>query len=118
MDLNQLKTELIQKIISCEDENVLREIEQILDENPSEVKEKGERYITQKDNLVPDSHYQKLEEDLDYYKAYKRSLEEGLNIDGNQEEELMKRYQDYLEGKGKTYSWDEVKKNIREKHGF
>lgn len=105
MDLNQLKIELIQKIISCEDENILRTIKQILDENPSEVKEEGEKY-----SIKPSA-------ELDREFPYEQ--EDGfLNINEEQEEELLRRYQDHLEGGGRSLSWEEVRKNIHERHGF
>lgn len=131
MDLNQMKIELLQRIISCEDENMLREIKQILDENSSEVREEGDKYSVEVGNVIPDGYYQSLEADYEKYKRgelstsswdeVKKKLQdetEGLNISPGQEEELAERYERYLRDGGKTYSWEEIRKNIHEKHGL
>ena len=88
MDLNQLKIELIQKINSCGDENLLRKIEQLLDEYSSEVNEEGEKYSVEVGNLVPDWYYQTLESD----------------------------YEKYKKGELATSSWNEVKRKLQGKN--
>ncbi|WP_424492897.1 addiction module protein [Salinimicrobium sp. GXAS 041] len=105
MDLNQLKVELIQNIISCENEIILREIEQILDENPSGVREDGEKYFFKENS----GSVNRISNDEEF---------QSFSISEEQEEELMRRYRNHLEGRGKSIPWDEVKKNIREEHGF
>jgi hypothetical protein len=104
MDLNQLKIELIQKINSCGDENLLRKIEQLLDEYSSEVNEEGEKYFSEVKNSAPNLHFQ---EKLD-----------SLSISAEQEEVLAERYERYLQDGGKSFSWEEVREFIREENGF
>lgn len=88
MEPNDLKIELIQKIIACADVEVLRAVEATLNEDFFEVNDEGESYFTEaKENLVPDWYYDTLKED---YEKYKR-------------------------GELKTSSWEEVKEKLRKK---
>lgn len=91
MDKNKLKIELLQKIISCDDGEVLRKLENILDSPASEVAEAGEGYSTENyTDPVPDWFYEKLQKDSEKYES----------------------------GELKTKSWEQVKEEIRRKHGF
>lgn len=95
MEKDKLKLSLLEKIIACEDAATLKKVEEILDE-ASEVNEGGEEYNS----------------------GEKITLSEDLSISSEQEEELMKRYEDYLQNKGKSYSWEEVKQSLRDSHGI
>lgn len=64
-----MKIELIHKINSCEDENLLRKIEKVFEENVSEVNEDEVGYSAQiNKNAVPEWHYEILEEEFEKYK--------------------------------------------------
>lgn len=95
MEKDKLKLELLERIINCDDAVVLKKVEEILND-VSEVREGGERYKIAGDTF---------------------SSEE-LNISPELEEELMRRYEDHLQNKGKSYSWEEVKKNLRDSYGL
>ena len=90
MERDKLKIELIQKIASCEDVELLQDVKEILGKKPSEVKEESEKYITISIDAIPDTHY----------------------------EELMGDFETYRRGELTTSSWDEVKENIYKRHGF
>ncbi|HET7360632.1 MAG TPA: addiction module protein [Salinimicrobium sp.] len=95
MEMNGLKIELLQKVIACDDMEILKKIEQILNQDSfdvSEVEETKEEYET--------------------------AVNSSLNISEEQKKELDKRYQDYLDGKGNLYDWEYVKANIQKKYGF
>lgn len=104
MDLDQLKIELIQKIIFCEDENLLRKIDQLLDEYSSEVNEEEEKYFSEE---KISAHNLDVQEEMD-----------SLSISAEQEEELAERYERYLRDGGKSFSWEEAREFIREENGF
>ena len=59
-----------------------------------------------------------VKEDRDNYKTSEKTLEGELDIRNDQQEELDLRYQEYLTGNGKSYSWEKVKEHIQNKHGF
>lgn len=66
MDINQLKLDLFEKIMECDDPAILKRVEEVFSD-VSEVREGGENYTKEVDP-VPASHYQKLEEDFQKYK--------------------------------------------------
>jgi hypothetical protein len=86
MNRDQLKIELLQKIIECNDEKLLAEVDNILKSFPSEVKEATEQYLAS--SPIPASHYEQLDRD----------------------------YQKYKEGKIELESWAEVKERIKIEH--
>lgn len=92
MEKNKLKLELLQKIITCNDAALLKRVEEIL----LGVSEAGE----------------------DYSLGEKTALSEDFNISPEQEEELMRRYEDHLQNKGKSYTWEEVRKNLKDSYGI
>lgn len=88
MDVDGLKIELLQKIIACKDEAVLREIEALLQEQQTEALESGEGHMLKSsETAVPEYVYAELEEEL-------KAIEEG-NIE--------------------TQSWDKVNRELRDK---
>ncbi|MDT0675295.1 hypothetical protein [Autumnicola musiva] len=91
MNMNQLKIELLQGIINCNNEELLKEVEGILKSFPSEVKEAPQYYSK--------------EEDIS-------------NLTENQIMILEKRYQSYLKGGSKAETWENVIAEIRKEHGF
>lgn len=95
MENDKLKLELIKKIIECDDAAVLKRVEEILLTQPSKASEAGEDYISEK----------------------RVAISGELNISPEQEEELMMRYSEYLEGKDEALSWEEVKQNLRDLNG-
>lgn len=91
MDINALKIELMQKIIACNDDNLLAEIEVLLKEVKLETNEPGESYKVEKSkDIVPENIYAELDED---FKAYKR-------------------------GELKAEPWEKVERELRQKYGF
>ena len=86
MNIDELKIKLLQKIINCNDEKLLKEVEKILKSFPSEVEEATEQYLT--NSSIPASHYEQLDSD----------------------------YQKYKEGKLELESWAEVKERIKIEH--
>lgn len=92
MEKDRLKLELLEKIISCDDAATLRKVEEIL----GGVSEAGE----------------------DYGLGEKTAFSEDFNISPEQEEELMRRYQDHLQNNGKSYTWEEVRKNLKDSYGI
>ncbi|PRX48179.1 hypothetical protein [Salegentibacter salegens] len=89
MDRNALKITLIQKIIDCNDETLLREIEELLQE--VNANEPGGDYEVERSNsVVPDRIYSELEKD---FKAY-------------QSEEIQ------------SESWEKVERELKEKYGL
>ena len=88
MEKDKLKLELVQRILECDDLEILKKVETVLHNYP-EVNEAGESYS--KDIAeIPASHYQKLDEEFDKYKN----------------------------GEQQGASWKDVRKEIKEKHGF
>ncbi|MCX2839482.1 hypothetical protein OQ279_15140 [Salinimicrobium sp. MT39] len=90
MEKDKLKLELLEKIIACENEVILKKVEELL----FGVSEAGEEY------------------GLDAY----TELSQELSISAEQEEELMRRYEDHLQSRGKSYTWEEVKKNLNDSY--
>ena len=90
MEKDKLKIALIQKVISCEDIELLQDVRAILEKNSSEVREESEKYITENIDAIPDLYYEELKED----------------------------YESYRRGELTTSSWGEVKENIYKRHGF
>ncbi|NJW52068.1 addiction module protein [Salinimicrobium oceani] len=96
MEKERLKLGLLEKIINCDDASVLKRVEEILLDYSSKASEAGEEYISSK----------------------MAALSEELNISPEQEEELTRRYRDYLEGKTEGVSWEDVRQNIKDLYGF
>lgn len=94
MENDKLKISLLEKIIKCDDAATLKRVEEIFIE-VSRVSERGEDY-----------------------ERSEKILSEDFTISPEQEEELMKRYEDYLQNKGKSFTWEEVKQNLRDSHGI
>jgi hypothetical protein len=88
MEKERLKKELVDKIQKCEDLATLQRVEEVFTEF-SEVNEGNEKYLKEVDT-IPDSHYQKLEEDFKKYRS----------------------------GELKGISWEEFRKEITSKYGF
>lgn len=95
MEKDKLKLKLLEKIIECNDAAVLKRVEEIFIE-AAEVNEGRENYE----------------------RSDRMTFLEDLTISPEQEEELMKRYEDYLQNKGKSYTWEEVKKSLKDSHGI
>jgi len=87
-ELDQLKVELLQEVINCNDIEKLREVRLLLEE--ASVREEKESYVTQDHFSIPEKHYQALKDDV--------KLDE--------------------EGKLKTYTLEELKSNMKTKYGF
>ena len=49
-----------------------------------------------------------------YVSSEKAELSEEIGISARQEEELMRRYNDHLQNKGRSISWEEVKQNLQD----
>ena len=94
MEKERLKKEIIQKIMECEDPEVLQRVEEVLSHFSYKASEAGEEYIQ------------------------KASISEELSISPEQEEELMRRYRDYLGGKSKGFTWEEVRQELKDLYGF
>ncbi|MDT0645552.1 hypothetical protein RM545_02515 [Zunongwangia sp. F260] len=91
MNRDQLKIELLQKIIACNDEKLLAEVDNILKSFPSEVKENPQPYSK--------------EADVSF-------------LSEKQKETLEKRYELYLSQESETKEWTDVKAEIIKRHGF
>ena len=81
METNKLKIVLIQKVASCEDVELLQEMERLLFHSENQMKES-----------------------MSDYKTSEKTFKEELNISEEQQEELDLRYREYLAGKSKSYS--------------
>ncbi|WP_324720288.1 hypothetical protein [Salinimicrobium sp. HB62] len=62
--------------------------------------------------------FQASEPGKDYISEQKTKLLEEFNISPEQEEELIRRYRDYLEGKTEGDRWEDVRQNIKDLYGF
>ncbi|MDT0642098.1 addiction module protein [Zunongwangia sp. F363] len=91
MNINQLKIELLQKIIDCNNTELLMEIQSSFSSFYPEVNEGPQPYSK-------DPNISALSE--------------------NQQKELENRYQSFLKGETKTEDWEKVKAEISKKHGF
>ena len=91
MDKNALKIELIQKIIACDDEVLLREIELLLQEAKVSAHE-------------PD-------------KAYEVYGQKSL-LSNEQLEEIERRWKAYKSGEEKAIPWEDARKEIEREYGF
>lgn len=89
MKINNLKIQLLQEIISCEDGMLLQEIQELFEQDFSEVCEKGEPYTVDKEDE-----------------------NSSFTLSEAQEEELMQRYKDFREEGGPWLSWEDVKNDI------
>ena len=91
MEKNALKLELIQRIIACNDEVLLRKIEVLLENVKYEVNEPGKDYeVKSSEFIVPDEVYAKLDSDFEAYKK----------------------------GELKAESWQKVEREFKAKYGF
>jgi len=89
MDKNALKIELMKKIIACDDEDLLKEMEIFLQEvNASEP---GESYEVEG----------------------RKSL-----LSNEQLEEIERRWKAYKSGEEKAIPWEDARKEIQDKYGF
>ncbi len=91
MNKNALKITLIQKIIDCNDETLLRKVELLLQELKVSAMEPDEAY------------------EVDGQKSL---------LSNEQLEEIEKRWKAYKSGEEKAIPWEEVRKEIEEKYGF
>lgn len=98
--MENLKKELLNEIMACNDEEVLKKVQQILQTSTSEVSEAGEEYAHK------DAEFSSLSESH-------LSAGNDLTLSSEQEEGLMKRVVDHSRGIGRTFTWDEVKENIK-----
>jgi len=87
-ELDQLKIDVLQEIINCNDVNKLREVRLLLEE--SSVREEKESYVTQNHISIPEEHYLALKQDVKLYG----------------------------QGKLKTQSLEELKSDMKTKYGF
>ncbi|MDQ7916617.1 hypothetical protein RBU60_03445 [Mesonia sp. MT50] len=87
-ELDQLKIDVLQEVINCNDENKLKEVRLLLEE--ASVREEKESYVTQDDFSIPKEHYQALKHDVKLYE----------------------------EGKLETHTLEELKSNMKTKYGF
>lgn len=92
MEKDKLKLELLERIIACDDEVTLEKVKGVL----LGVSETGEEYGLSQRAVMSDS----------------------FNISSEQEVELMRRYEDHLQNKGKSFTWEEVRKNLKDSYGF
>lgn len=92
MEMDRLKIELLQKIIDCNDADVLLRLKEFLAEINPQVKEEAGEYVpaTSNPTKIPDSYYRKLEED----------------------------YEKFKKGELKASSWEEVRAKVIKKHGL
>lgn len=90
MDTDKLKKELIGKIIQCSDFELLKEIHKLLNEEINKVNDSSEGY---------------------HISRWKQSM-----LTDEQNEELERRYEEYLKGEGKSYTMEEVEKWISGKY--
>ena len=91
MDANALKIELMQKIIACDDEDLLMEIEGLLKNVKPGASEPGESY------KVEGRKSQLSKEQL---------------------EEIEKRWKAYKSGEEKAIPWQDARKEIEREYGF
>lgn len=91
MDKNALKIELMQKIIACDDEDLLKEMEIFLQEVKVSVHEPNE--------------------------AYKVDGQKSL-LSNEQLEEIERRWKAYKSGEEKAIPWEDARKEIQDKYGF
>ncbi len=91
MDKQKLKKQLLQKIIFCDDEEVLRKLNKILqDSSVAEDPTEAYKIENNPDFQVPDLFYSTLKKD----------------------------YEDFLNGKLTAKSWQEVRSTLEEKNGI
>lgn len=88
MEKDNLKIELLQAIINCEDPTILEQVKEILLKD-HQAGEPGENYVKEADP-VPQSFYRQLEEESEKYKR----------------------------GEIKGISWEDLRKEIKTKYGF
>jgi hypothetical protein len=88
MEKDSLKIKLLKAIINCDDPATLEQVKEIL-LNDSQAAEPGENYIKEADP-IPESFYLQLEEES---KKYKNGEIEGI-------------------------SWEDLRKEIKNKYGF
>lgn len=88
MEINELKIELLKRILACKDIPTLEKINDFFAE----------------ENIVSE-----VEEEY-------RTEEKTSELSPEQWEELNRRHKEYLEGKGESYSWEQVKEKIRQKY--
>ncbi|UBZ08222.1 addiction module protein [Salegentibacter mishustinae] len=91
MDANALKIELIQKIIACDDEDLLMKIEGLLKNIKPGASEAGESY------------------EVEGRKS---------QLTNEQLEEIERRWKAYKSGEEKAIPWEDVRKEIQNKYGF
>lgn len=91
MDVDRLKIELLQKIIACKDEAVLKKIEALLHEQQTEALEPGESYSLEKESTL---------------------------LSKEQLEEIERRSREYSNGELETESLETFNQKIFEKYGF
>lgn len=91
MDKNALKIGLIQKIIACDDEDLLMKIESLLKNVKPEASEPGESY-----------------------KVEGRKSQ----LSNEQLEEIERRWKAYKSGEEKTIPWEDARKEIEREYGF
>jgi len=91
MDKNALKIELIQRIIACDDEVLLREIELLLQEAKVLAQEPDEAY------------------EVDGQKSL---------LSNEQLEEIERRWKAYKSGEEKAIPWEDARKEIEREYGF
>ena len=91
MDVDGLKIALLQKIIACKDEALLKKIEALLQNIKIEVNEPHEDYEVEKHKSL---------------------------LSAEQLKELERRSKAYESGEEKALPWEEVKKDIEKKYGL
>lgn len=72
--------------------------------------------IFEKLSTVEDSSM--LETVLNYIESFKKTKPSSSNLTKKQLDELDKRREQYLLGKGKTYSWKQVKQELIDNYGL
>ncbi len=91
MNIHQIKLQLIQSVLDCNDIEILNKIEHILkdtmDDN-NQVMEPNEVYETKEIDIVPELHYRKLDED----------------------------HRKHLAGETESYTWEEVEQRLSKKY--
>lgn len=92
MEMNQLKIELMQKIIACNDPELLLKLKELLGSINTEVNEEAEECSasSRTRDIVPDSYYKKLERD----------------------------FEKYQKGEIKARSWEEIRAKAIKKYGI
>ncbi|MCC8359629.1 hypothetical protein [Salinimicrobium sediminilitoris] len=96
MKIDKLKLELLEEIINCNDASTLKKVEEIFRSYPSIASETEEEY--------------NLHKEVEFSEA--------LNISPEQEEELMRRYDDHLKNGGESIPREVVKRNLRDLDDF